>query len=79
MAFTEDGEPEDAPADERSAEQLADAVLAASAEPDEGDGETPADPEQALTAFAERVNGSWLTGARDRIRSAGPVRSASFG
>ncbi|GAA1169989.1 hypothetical protein GCM10009664_41820 [Kitasatospora gansuensis] len=79
MAFTEDGEPKDDPADERSPEQLADAILADAAEPDEGDGETPADPEQALTAFAARVNGSWLTGSRDRIRSAGPVRSSSFG
>ncbi|BFV55534.1 hypothetical protein KCMC57_up06380 [Kitasatospora sp. CMC57] len=79
MAFTEDGEPEDAPADERSAEQLAEAVLTAQDDPDEGDGETPADPEQALTAFAERVANSWLTGSRDRVRSAGPVRSSSFG
>ncbi|MER5863118.1 hypothetical protein [Kitasatospora sp. NPDC002040] len=74
----EDGEPDQASGDRRSAEQLADAILAAGAEPDQGDGETPADPEQALTAFARRVDGSWLTGARDRIRSAGPVRSSSF-
>ncbi|MFI9271744.1 hypothetical protein ACIGXM_13645 [Kitasatospora sp. NPDC052896] len=66
------------PADDRSPEDLAEAIRTASVEPDPGDGGTPADPDELLTSFAARVRGSWLTGPRDRVRSAGPVPSSRF-
>lgn len=78
MRFTEDGERDDIPADERSAEELADAICAADPEPDAGDDDAPADPDELLVAFAVRVNATWLTGARDRVRSSGPVPSSRF-
>jgi hypothetical protein len=78
MSFTEDGEPREAEADERSPEELAEAILAAAPTPDEGDGGTPADPDEAVAAFAARAAGIWLAGPRDRIRSSGPVPSGRF-
>ncbi|WP_431682934.1 hypothetical protein [Kitasatospora sp. KL5] len=79
LRIGDDGTPERTPADERSAEELAEEICAADPEPDEGDGETPADPDELLAAFTVKVRGSWLSGARDRIRSAGPVGSSKFG
>ncbi|MEV8097643.1 hypothetical protein [Kitasatospora sp. NPDC085879] len=78
MRIGDAGEPERTPADERSAEELAEEIRAAEPEPDEGDGETPADPDELLAAFAARVRGGWLGGPRDRVRSAGPVPSSKF-
>ncbi|MFD7731936.1 hypothetical protein ACFV6F_16300 [Kitasatospora phosalacinea] len=78
MAVGEDGEVTRAPADGRPAEELAREVLAASAEPDEGDGRTPPDPPEELARFAARAAATWATGPRDRIRSSGPVRSSRF-
>ncbi|RAJ44632.1 hypothetical protein K353_01208 [Kitasatospora sp. SolWspMP-SS2h] len=77
-AVDEDGEVTSSPADERPAEELAREILAASAEPDPGDGATPPDPDAALAGFAARAAATWATGSRDRIRSAGPVRSSRF-
>jgi hypothetical protein len=73
-----DGSVEKAPADDRPAEQLAAEIMRADAEPDPGDGETPADPDENVTAFATAVTAEWLTGVRDRVRSPGPVPSSRF-
>ncbi|WP_254897645.1 hypothetical protein [Kitasatospora sp. NA04385] len=78
MAVDEDGEVTHAPADGRPAEELAREILAASAEPDDGDGATPPDSEEELARFAARAAATWATGTRDRIRSSGPVRSSRF-
>ncbi|MER7847049.1 hypothetical protein ABTZ03_24215 [Kitasatospora sp. NPDC096077] len=78
LQFDEDGEPEEAEPDRRSAEELAEAILAAAPTAPEGDGETPADPDDVLTAFATRAAGWPAAGPRDRIGSSGPVRSSRF-
>ncbi|WP_326847003.1 hypothetical protein [Streptomyces kaniharaensis] len=64
--------------DERPAEALAAEILAADPVQDEGDGDTPPDPDEALAAFAHAVRDRWLTGPRDRCRSSGPVPSSRF-
>ncbi|MEU9046952.1 MULTISPECIES: hypothetical protein [unclassified Kitasatospora] len=64
--------------DERTAEELAADIRSADPTPDPGDGETPADPDEALAVLARAVAPHWLTGPRDRCRSAGPVRSSRF-
>ncbi|MFD8707855.1 hypothetical protein ACFV1W_35640 [Kitasatospora sp. NPDC059648] len=74
----EDGEPQEAEPDRRSAEELAGAVLAASPTAPEGDGRTPPDTDDVLTAFAARAVGWPAAGPRDGVRSAGPVRSSRF-
>ncbi|MEV4759849.1 hypothetical protein AB0J86_32790 [Micromonospora sp. NPDC049559] len=73
-----DGDLVTEPADGRPAEEIAAEILRAGAEPEPGDGETPADPDEVLTGFAAGVAGRWLTGPRDRSRSPGPVRSSRF-
>ncbi|WP_051969419.1 hypothetical protein [Kitasatospora azatica] len=73
-----DGKPVEQEPDERSAEELAEAILAADPTPDQGDGNTPPDPDKALAAFAARAAAGWLTGPRERVRSSGPVRSSRF-
>ncbi|MCX4746359.1 hypothetical protein OG455_12620 [Kitasatospora sp. NBC_01287] len=78
LRFTEEGGAEQSEPDERSAEELAEAILAAAPVPQEGDGQTPADSDEALAAFAARAAGLWASGPRDRIRSSGPVRSSRF-
>jgi hypothetical protein len=78
MRFTPEGEPDDVPADGRPAREVAAAIAAAEPEVDEGDGDSPPDPEEAVTAFAARVRQKWLDGPRDRSRSPGPVPSARF-
>ncbi|MGW2371948.1 MULTISPECIES: tetratricopeptide repeat protein [Kitasatospora] len=78
LQFSEDGEPEEAEPDRRSAEELAEAILAATPTAPEGDGQTPPDPDDTLTAFATRATDWPATGPRDRINSAGPVRSSRF-
>ncbi|GAA0300084.1 hypothetical protein GCM10010302_43310 [Streptomyces polychromogenes] len=78
LRVTEDGRAERAEADGRSAEELAEAILAADPAPPEGDGQTPEDPDAALAAFAARAAGLWADGPRERIRSSGPVPSGRF-
>ncbi|MER5640412.1 hypothetical protein ABT095_26120 [Kitasatospora sp. NPDC002227] len=78
LQFGEDGEAREGGPDERSAEELAEAILAAAPEAPEGDGGTPPDPDDTLTAFAARATGRPAEGPRDPIRSAGPVRSSRF-
>ncbi|MFJ8045557.1 hypothetical protein ACIRBX_34125 [Kitasatospora sp. NPDC096147] len=80
MGFDADGERIAPEPDRRTAEELAEAILAASGTPDEGDGGTPADSAEVLAAYAARVAGTWAQAeaTRDRVRSAGPVRSSRF-
>ncbi|GAA4987921.1 hypothetical protein GCM10025734_13270 [Kitasatospora paranensis] len=79
LQFTEDGGVEQSEPDERSAEELAEAILAADPAPQESDGQTPADPDGTLAAFAARAAaGTWASSPRDRVRSSGPVRSSRF-
>ncbi|MGW6912633.1 hypothetical protein ACWGB8_02230 [Kitasatospora sp. NPDC054939] len=68
----------DGTVDDRPAEELAAEVLAADPTQDEGDGETPADPDGALADFVRSVAARWSAGPRDRCRSSGPVRSSRF-
>ena len=75
---TPDGSVEETPADDRPAEELAAEIVRAAAEPDPGDGETPPDPDETLTAFTTAVTAAWPTGTRERVRSPGPVRSSRF-
>ncbi|MFF4652904.1 hypothetical protein [Streptomyces sp. NPDC001380] len=76
--FTAEGEAERLPADDRSEAELAAEILRADPTPDPGDGETSADPEAALAAFAAAVRDRWLLGPRDPARSPGPVPSSRF-
>ncbi|MBD0688749.1 hypothetical protein [Streptomyces sp. CBMA123] len=78
LQFGEDGEPAEAEPDRRSAEELAEAILAAPSTAPEGDGRTPPDTDDTLLAFATRATGWPAAGPRDRIGSAGPVRSSRF-
>ncbi|MFF3463784.1 hypothetical protein [Streptomyces sp. NPDC002619] len=73
-----DGGVEPAPADDRPEAELAAAITAADPAADEGDGEGPADSDEAFTAFAGAVRGGWLRGDRARLNSTGPVRSSRF-
>ncbi|MEV0903184.1 hypothetical protein [Actinoplanes sp. NPDC049802] len=74
--FPLDGEPEQVPADDRPAEDLAAAVGETTPDTDEvAPDDTPAD----LAAFAAGLAARWpLTGRRDRLWSPGPVASARF-
>jgi tetratricopeptide (TPR) repeat protein len=69
----ERGEPDGRPEAEIAAD-----IVAADPAPDRGDGETPADPVERLTAFVTAIRGSWLRGDRARVKSPGPVSSARF-
>jgi hypothetical protein len=81
MRVTEDGAPGTVPPDERPAEALAAEIVAADPDLDEGDAESPPDPDARFTAFAAAVRGAWAApeGFRDRAWSPGPVRSNRFG
>jgi hypothetical protein len=74
----DDGEVGREPADERPAARVAEDILAADPEPDEGDGETPADPDEAFAGFVTAVRGTWLRGERTALMSSGPVPSGRF-
>ncbi|MFI1100370.1 hypothetical protein [Streptomyces melanogenes] len=74
----EDGEVERAGADERPDALIATEIVGADSSPDEGDGETPADPDEAFTAFVTAVRDTWLQGERTRLKSTGPVPSSKF-
>ncbi|CCK32437.1 hypothetical protein BN159_8059 [Streptomyces davaonensis JCM 4913] len=66
-----------APDDRPEAEIAAD-IVGADPTPDEGDDETPADPDERLTEFVTAIRGSWLQGDRAHLSSAGPVPSSRF-
>jgi hypothetical protein len=82
----EDGSVGDGPADDRPAEAVADEIVHAAPAQDEGDGETPPDPDEDLQRFAAAVtspaarerDGGWLGGIREYIPDAGPVPSSRF-
>ncbi|TDU74821.1 hypothetical protein [Streptomyces sp. KS 21] len=67
------------PADTRPVEEIARDIVTSDPAPDGGDGQTPADPDEALRGFTAAVAAGWLDGPRDRVRSCGPVRSSRFG
>ncbi|GAB2728517.1 tetratricopeptide repeat protein [Streptomyces bullii] len=69
----EQGEPDDRPEAEIAAE-----IVAADPATDEGDGETPADPDAHLADFVAAVGGTWLQGDRAALKTSGPVRSSRF-
>ena len=61
-------------------------ILHAPAEQDEGDGETPPDPDEGLRRFVEAITSAgarerdsgWLGGIREYTPGAGPVSSSRF-
>jgi hypothetical protein len=69
---------ERAPADDRPSERLAAEIANAETDADPGDGRTPPDPDETLTAFTTATTAEWLTGPRDAVRSPGPVPSSRF-
>ncbi|MFF7969944.1 tetratricopeptide repeat protein [Streptomyces sp. NPDC007905] len=73
-----DGGVEQGPADDRPEAEIAAWITAADPAADDGDGEGPADPDEAFAAFATAVRGTWLSGDRARLASAGPVPSSRF-
>ncbi|PRX97254.1 hypothetical protein [Allonocardiopsis opalescens] len=78
LRLGEDGGAVRDPADERPAGELAEEVLRAALEPAGPGGTAPGDSDRELAAFTAAVAGRWLTGPRERVRSAGPVRSSRF-
>ncbi|MGW5369100.1 tetratricopeptide repeat protein [Streptomyces sp. NPDC004011] len=73
-----DGRVEQGPVDDRPATELAAVITGADPAADAGDGEGPADPDEAFAAFASAVRDTWLRGERSRLMSAGPVPSSRF-
>ena len=73
-----DGEVVESEPDARPAEEIAAELAAAEPVVDEGDGETPPDPDSALEAFVAAVADTWLTARREYIGSPGPVPSSRF-
>ncbi|WP_435613085.1 hypothetical protein [Streptomyces sp. bgisy159] len=65
--------------DVRPEADIAADILAADPAPDDGDGDTPADPDSRLTAFVTAIRPTWLYGDRAALKTAGPVRSGRFG
>ena len=82
----EDGTLGQGPEDDRPVEVVAAEIVRAEPERDEGDGETPADPDEALLRFAATVgsgagdgDGGWLGGGvREYVGNSGPVPSSRF-
>ena len=82
----DDGTPGQGPADDRPIEAAAAEIVPATPEQDEGDGNTPPDPDEGLRGFVEAVtaagarerDGGWLGGIREYIPDPGPVGSSSF-
>jgi len=74
------------PADDRPVEDVAAEIVHATPERDEGDGNTPPDPDEGLRRFVQAVtatgtperDGGWLGGIREHIPNAGPVPSGRF-
>uniref|UniRef100_A0AAU2JZY4 Tetratricopeptide repeat protein n=1 Tax=Streptomyces sp. NBC_00049 TaxID=2903617 RepID=A0AAU2JZY4_9ACTN len=64
--------------DDRPEEEIAHEIATADPAADEGDGETPADPDEAYLAFVTKVRTGWLSAPRDRMASPGPVPSSRF-
>ncbi|WP_208105960.1 hypothetical protein [Streptomyces sp. GC420] len=66
------------PADSRPEDRIADDIVHADPSPDEGDGDTPTDPDEAFTGFVTAVRDTWLRGDRSALISSGPVPSSRF-
>ncbi|MFI8189282.1 hypothetical protein ACIF8T_10885 [Streptomyces sp. NPDC085946] len=64
--------------DPRPEAEIAADVVAADPAPDEGDGKTPADPDEHVAAFVTAVRDTWLRGDRAALKTSGPVRSSRF-
>ncbi len=64
--------------DARPESEIAADIVAADPAPDEGDGESPADPDERLTQFVTAVRDTWLQGDRVHLSSPGPVPSSRF-
>lgn len=75
---SEDGGVERSAPDGRPEAEIAADIVAADPAPDEGDGETPADPDERLTEFVAAVRDTWLQGDRAHLSSSGPVPSSRF-
>ena len=73
-----DGGVERGDADERPEAEIAAGIVGADPNPDEGDGQAPADSVEGLADFVSAVRGTWLQGDRARLRSSGPVASSRF-
>jgi hypothetical protein len=86
MRRLEDGTIGHGPADDRPVEAVVAEIVHATPERDEGDGNTPPDPDEGLRRFVEAVtaagtrerDGGWLGGIREYIPDAGPVPSNRF-
>ncbi|MGW1724220.1 hypothetical protein ACWCQK_14955 [Streptomyces sp. NPDC002306] len=78
LGLGDSGEVERTAPDDRPAAEIAAEIVAADPAPDEGDGATPADPDDRLAEFVTAVRGTWLRGDRAGLNSAGPVRSSRF-
>jgi len=85
----EDGTLGQDPEDDRPAEVVAAEIVRAEPDRDDGDGETPADPDEGLRRFVATVaqagtgardgDGRWLGGGiREYVHNAGPVPSSRF-
>ncbi|MFD0903317.1 hypothetical protein [Actinomadura sediminis] len=64
--------------DARPAAEVAAEIVRAAPAADEGDGETPPDPDDALAAMVTAVRAHWPDGPREPVGSPGPVRSSRF-
>jgi hypothetical protein len=64
--------------DPRSAEEIAAHLAATEPTVDEGDGDTPPDPDSVLETFVHAVADSWLVAPREYVASPGPVPSSRF-
>jgi hypothetical protein len=58
--------------------ELVTGLLRADGTPDPGDGRTPPDGDEVLTAFVTATAGAWATGPRHYVGSPGPVPSSRF-
>jgi hypothetical protein len=82
----DDGAAGQGPADDRPIQAIAAEIVHATPEQDEGDRNTPPDPDESLRRFIEAVtaagtrgrDGGWLGGIREYIPDAGPVPSSRF-
>ncbi|MBD0841559.1 tetratricopeptide repeat protein [Streptomyces sp. TRM68416] len=78
LTVGEDGEVEQTGPDARPEAEIAAEIVGADPTPDEGDGETPADPDDRLAAFGTAIRSTWLRGDRAGLSSSGPVPSSRF-
>ena len=73
-----DGKAVDVEPDSRPVPEIVAELAAAEPYVDEGDGETPPDPDSVLESFVTEVADSWLAAHREYVGSPGPVMSSRF-